>query len=260
LSILNNGDHINPDNERYIRNYGILGITNNGVIGSSSDAAADYVIDNQADGSLGETITSITNTGSILGDNSAIRNYGSSSIISNITNSGTISSRIYGIFNNGTITNISNTGTISSGVYGILNSGTSTITSLINSQSGLTYSGNLPSNYNVIIGESGASGKTTFSNSTGTLDFDIDSTSNVESLISNKNYDDVIKGLDSSKISSLSGSFTKNDKTFSWNLHNTETSTDWDLIVGDCTGSACDLDNGEDIIYGVKSIDSSTQN
>jgi hypothetical protein len=108
------------------------------------------------------TITTLNNSGTISGQ------YGmyNGNLINELNNSGTISGTSeVGIYNDGgTITTLNNSGTISgnpTGFYGgagIVNDGT--ITTLNNAQGGngssasttaLTYSGNLPTNYNVII-------------------------------------------------------------------------------------------------------------
>ena len=71
-------------------------------------------------------ITTLTNTGSIIGDtNAGVHNGASGNIITINNNSGTISGDLYGIRNmGGSLTTINNSGTISGGTNSILNSGT----------------------------------------------------------------------------------------------------------------------------------------
>ena len=108
------------------------------------------------------TINTLTNSGTIrVASGYGIGNL--SGTIDTLTNSGTISVGVggYGIFILGTIGTLTNSGTISvgDGGYGILNLSSITGT-LSNAQGGngsspsttaLTYRGNLPTNYNIII-------------------------------------------------------------------------------------------------------------
>jgi hypothetical protein len=71
-------------------------------------------------------ITTLTNTGSIIGDtNAGVYSGASGNIITINNNSGIISGALYGIRNNGgSLTTINNSGTISGGTNSILNTGT----------------------------------------------------------------------------------------------------------------------------------------
>lgn len=122
------------------------GINNGGAVGAIINNAGGTIRSDQFDGianNNGSTIASISNAGVIQG--------------------GAVGS-VYGIYNDsgtsgGTIGSITNTGTIVTGEaghgYGILNGGT--IHTLNNAQGAgnpngaLTYAGNLPANYNIIV-------------------------------------------------------------------------------------------------------------
>ena len=155
--------------------------------------------------------------------------------IGTLTNSGTISaSGNYGLYNDGTatITTLTNTGTISSSgnEIGIYND--STITTLNNSQgassSALTYTGNLPTNYNVIVNSTSDYGKTTFSSVSGTTNFRVHSTS---TLTGSTTYSSVLSGLSSSDIASgTSSSIVSGATRRDWTLSNSSGSL-WDLVV-----------------------------
>ena len=181
-------------------------------------------------------ITSIINSGQILLTNSGqsvgIFNY-SSNVVNLLENTGTISTtgQNYAIGNNseikvfnnsGLITTsgtshvisnnnvgdsiidtLTNTGTISatrSGYYGIRNN--HVINTLNNSQGvgnsagALTYTGILPTNYNIIINDSGHYGQLSGTNVTGSTTFGI----NAASLITSRLYTGVLQGLASARV------------------------------------------------------------
>jgi hypothetical protein len=196
----------------------ITNLINNGSISAGKDGGLKN--------DIGGTITSITNTGII----SAVRSVGlnNKGTIGTITNSGTISAGTdfglfndgiigtiinsgtisagndFGISNIGTITTLTNTGTISAlgNNIGILNTGT--ITTLNNSQgasgSALTYDGTLPTNYNIIVISTSDFGKIVFSNVSGAINFEIDSSSTLADV--DTTYSTVLSGLSSSDIAS----------------------------------------------------------
>ena len=166
----------------------IVSLTNTGEISASANNQTAVSISNHSG-----TITTLINSGTIkatANDNAyAIQNYDGGEI-STLINTGTISAvssndTAYGIYvNNGpglssTISTLTNTGTISGSVTGsgldafdIKNDGV--ITTFNNQQTGLTYSGTLPVNYNIIINSPTEYGSTTFSNATGTTTFGLD--------------------------------------------------------------------------------------
>ena len=109
-------DGINNDNDLTGGQATISTINNSGTIRGNRHGIG------QDDG----LITTLTNTGSIIGDtNAGVYSGASGNIITINNNSGTISGDLYGIRNNGgSLTTINNSGTISGGTNSILNTGT----------------------------------------------------------------------------------------------------------------------------------------
>ena len=109
-------DGINNDNGDVDGQATISTINNSGTIRGNRHGIG------QDDG----LITTLTNTGSIIGDtNAGVYSGASGNIITINNNSGTISGALYGIRNNGgSLTTINNSGTISGGTNSILNTGT----------------------------------------------------------------------------------------------------------------------------------------
>ena len=140
-----------------------------------------------------------------------------------------------GIINSNTITTLTNNGSITGGAgnaYGIVNQGL--IETLNNAQGGnglkpttkaLTFSGDLPINYNIIINSPTHYGQlnTDGSSSTSTT-FDIFAGSN----ITNRLYTGVLSGISSTKVSGLNGSYDN----MNWTLTETNMtpgSENWNL-------------------------------
>ena len=116
--------------------------------------------------------------------------------------------------------------------YDISNTGS--IGALSNAQSGLTYSGNLPSNYKVIIYSLSNYGQTAFSNVSpssaldGKMNFGIGAGSRI--LISNSTYASVISGVGAANLGGTSGSLGGGIASVNWSLVANGVNN-WDLNV-----------------------------
>ena len=197
------------------------------IITAGGNAAGIYVSATNASSAA----NTLTNAGSIVtsGANSAgIRlNSGAtnSSALNMITNTGTITTSgaaAYGVQVSGIgAVSVLNTGSIStSGTnsFGIFNTGN--IVSLTNSQGGstpLTYSGVLPTNYNVIVTSPTNYGKLDVSAGvvTGVMNFNINSTS---SLTYNNTYATVLNGLKINNLGNSFGTFSSGGNVYQWAL------------------------------------------
>jgi len=204
----------------------ISSLVNQGDIDASADAA---ILNNG-------TISSLTNSGTIMSpEGIAIENDGAGGAITNLTNSGAITGGT-GISNTtGSIETITNTGSISSltSLADIHNNGN--INMLINRQRNLTFTGNLPANYQIMIASTSNYGKIRFTDVNGTTIFDIHATSSVNK---NTTYTDVITGISDAELSATTGTFTDAEGgSYDWSLN--LDGGNYDLILGDCTGT-CD--------------------
>ena len=132
----------------------------------------------------------------------------------------------------GSVGLITNLGTITGGGYHIRNVGT--ITTLNNRQGAgnssgaLTYTGALPTNYNIIINSTSIYGKLAVTSGTGSMAFGVYSTSTLTSNL----YTDVLSGVTPDNISNLSGStVTGTLGLFNWTLQDLDANNTWDLLV-----------------------------
>jgi outer membrane autotransporter protein len=134
-----------------------------------------------------------------------------------------------------TLQTLTNTGTINAsgvGSYGIQTVGTGTINTLNNAQGAgnsagaLTYTGTLPTNYNIIINSPTSFGKLAVTNGTGTTSFGI----YTGSTVANGTYSAVLSGLAANNLTATTGSYN----SATWTLSNSSGSI-WDLIISGVT-------------------------
>ena len=217
-------------------------------------AAADAIYLNSADSNtfnLSGTIS--TNGGSKHG---VSLNSGSVTNTFNLANEGKItatgsSSSGIKLVSSSSLTALTNLGTISGTEYGI-NVSSSSIATMNNLQSGLTYNGVVPSNYNIIIREFGAEyGKTTFSGVSGTMAFGIDLT-NSGTGIGDKIYEDVFTGIAASGVLSATSGTSSGA---AWSLAHDGTS--WDLtITGALDGNYITAPSGASTMTSIENVSS----
>jgi len=223
-------------------------VTNSGVIQGYTGSAGILV--NNSGTNIG-SITTLTNSGQIIGGtgNSGIRNLNTITTLTN-QSGGTISSPdAQALYNGGTITTINNAGTMSGATYGINNASGATIDTITNqgtlsgstaglhnsgtlttlnnlqgkAGSALTFSGTLPTNYNIIINSQSNFGMLQASTATGNMTFDVYTGSSVSA----GTYSSVLSGIKASNLTTTSGTFSG----YPWVLNN-RTGSIWDLIIG----------------------------
>jgi uncharacterized protein with beta-barrel porin domain len=221
-----------------------LSITNTGIVNSSGGWAVSY---------FSGPNNTLNNAGDIRGGTYGV--FIVNGAITKLNNTGTISSDPAGVgifIGSGTVTTLSNTGTISSptGVYN-----RDTITTLNNKQGAgnvsgaLTYTGVLPTNYNIIIASPTSFGKLSASDvGSSTVTFNIYGNTGTTlvsgiaaSTLAAGTYNSVLTGVSARNLigSSLSGTYTGG---YAWQLVNESGSTTiWNLMItggGDSGGSA----------------------
>ena len=233
-----NNEHADRGTIRVADGGEITTITNSGTIsGLGAQSVGTIWVGEDA----GTTIGTITNSGDITSRSKegSINNHGTIGIINNSgnitnTNSDTESAGIRNA-DSGTITTITNTGTIAGANVDIRNADTGgnsgTIVTLNNDQGGndaLTYSHALPTNYNVIINSESDYGKIVFSDSSGTLNFNIHESS---TIVKGATYSSIMSGIDSSYLNATTGYLLVDNIRTDWTLSNSGNT--WSVSIAD---------------------------
>jgi len=289
-SITNTGSiSVTGGNESALSNTAnINAVTNNGTL-SSTDATGTYGLSN----SQGSTISSLVNTGTISSGNVGLRNSSNSTILL-LNNTGTISGANKGIGNtSSTLITLLNSGTISSsagaGVYietsnfvasvgTITNTGSitgvsaginnvnATLSTLNNKQGAgnangaLTYTGVLPTNYNIIIAGTSTYGKLAATAVTGSTNFGISTLSTTDSSILNSTLSGVLSGVTPAQLGfgdATTYYSTSND--YWYTLTQTDSVNNiWSLTVT-CYGSGCGTTIGSGMTVGLANLSPSSR-
>jgi hypothetical protein len=163
-------------------------------------------------------IDSIFNAGRLKG-NPAIDNAVSSAVITSITNTGILE----GVFA-GLDSDIRNNGTI-----GVLNN-----LQGFSSSDPLTYKGNLPTHYNIIINSTSDFGKINFSMPSGSTTFGISTLSIGSAAVSLTPYSDVLRGITDTQLGISGTPLTATSNGYLYTLSKASaylTDFNWDLLV-----------------------------
>ena len=205
------------------------------------------VINSTKDGPCTNSVTTafeVTTSGVITAANPEGVINNSPGSITTFTNDGSISGTVYGIKNNSgaTINVLTNTGTITGGTKGINNAGV--ITTIQNKQgasSALTYSGVLPSNYNIIIASPADYGKLSIASTTGTMMFGVSSLSTTSNSIIGQTLTGVLQGFSSNLSTYISSGLTSSNG-YTYSFVQQGSTGIWDLTITAC--SVCTSGSG----------------
>ena len=228
-----------------------VSLTNNGTITSTAYGIYNFQESNPGRFFSNGWIENLSNNNTITSEDSSIYNItggideAHSSLITNLTNTGQITSiNGYAIQNYGYITTITNTGIMLSNSFSAI-SNYGQIGTLNNSQgalsSALTYEGNLPTNYNIIINSTSHYGQIDFSSPNGPTSFGI---SLLSGRVTQLTYSGVMSGVTSSNFTNYQSVGT------SWGKY---LGVDWQLI--ETSSSIWDLNFFSLPIYGPSTAD-----
>ena len=240
-------------------NYNAIGVSYGpGVLTNLSNLAGGLITSFSASAIVaaygGQIVTiyndgEISTTGNSPGDNNSCSDNGSA------------------IYNDNSITYLANKGSIytnTAGAFGIYNNSAATAASCGNDLSygsiqtlsnlqgsggphgALTFTGNLPLNYNIIVNSTNSFGQFSVSNKTGSMTFGIDSSS----VLANGTYVDVLQGFStlSGVVSPTSGTFNG----FSWQLvANQSQSGAWNLVISGGPASIPSLSEWAQLMLGL---------
>ena len=238
-NFINNGTLSGSNLQPLILQFDTVSVTNNNIIQPPSGAGSAIFIQRATLGTLTNNSSGLINN--LQADQSAIAIY--EGAIVTLNNHGTISaigdargieiifSSIDTLNNYGTI-NIGGTGIYNAGFLGVLNNAQG-------SAGALTYVGNLPQNYGIILGTNASTyGKLSVSDAsawdrasgpgTGTTTFGINS-----GTVKSTKYTAVISGVTASLLtsSSLTGTYSSGGKSYAYSLAlESGSSTIWDLL------------------------------
>ena len=176
-------------------------------------------------------VTNFINSGVVEGNSHGLTNASGGTITTIVNQSGGyFGGGGSGIWNAGSVNTISNYGALLSTFGNGLNN-TGVIATFNNAQGGsassrettaLTYDGNLPTNYNIIINSPTHYGQLSVRSPSGSTTFGIFS----GSVIAKGTYSSVLSGISSSNLNNNSGSING----FRWSLVNSSSNV-WDLVI-----------------------------
>ena len=261
ISTMTNSGQIKNDYSLISRgNYNAIGVSYaSGVLTNLSNLAGGLITSFSASAIVaaytGQIVTidndgEISTTGNSPGDNNSCSDNGSA------------------IYNDNSITYLANKGSIytnTAGAFGIYNNSAATAGSCIGGDTSygsiqtlsnlqgsggphgaLTFTGNLPLNYNIIVNSTNSFGQFSVSNKTGSMTFGIDSSS----VLANGTYVDVLQGFStlSGVVSPTSGTFNG----FSWQLvANQSQSGAWNLVISGGPASIPSLSEWSQFMLGL---------
>ena len=177
----------------------------------------------------------VTNSGTITTIGAGAFGIWSTGANATITNSGSITAARHGILVEGSGARLSNLGTLTAGAgaFGIRVSGGGTVTSLTNAQGGnspLTYSGALPTSYNVVVRSASEFGRLAVTSPSGATTFGVDNSSTLpDRLRTTVRFTNVLAGLTADNITNEGTRFTLG--RYHWTLTAGTGADNWDLLA-----------------------------